>query len=79
MTYIYSFGLGSTFLSRLHRLGYLLIAGSLVAAPASAIGACPAAPAIPGGTAISMRALDVIESRQAQVGQSYRCTWNHPS
>jgi hypothetical protein len=33
---------------------------------------------IPPGTSVSVRTLDAIESRQTQVGQSYRCTIESP-
>lgn len=51
-------------------------AALIVAAPRSAFGAEPSP--IPAGTQVTIRTVDRIESRKAEVGQSYRCTVDAP-
>ncbi len=54
----------------------LLVAMGVCAAPVQLLAAAP--PSVPAGTTVSVRTLDAIHSRQAEVGQSYRCTVESP-
>jgi hypothetical protein len=62
--------------SRLHRVRWLLAAIAFFAAPGIVLAAVPSQ--IPAGTTVSIRTLDPIDSRQVEVGQSYRCTVEAP-
>jgi hypothetical protein len=68
-------GSRATIYPSLARTAGLLLAVNLSAVPLL-FAASP--PAIATGTAVSVRTLDAIESRQTQVGQSYRCTIEAP-
>lgn len=59
-----------TLITRLRRF----IAAAFVFATAST----PAEPPIPVGTTISIRTIDAVSSKQAEAGQSYRCSVDAP-